>query len=86
MKPADAFTCEEVSRRLDDFLDRALSTDELQRVQEHLETCVECASEYRFEGSLLSEVRRKVSRIDLPAGLKERIASRLAAAANEPER
>ncbi|MGH9362201.1 MAG: anti-sigma factor family protein [Thermoanaerobaculia bacterium] len=77
MSLPDRFTCDEVFRRLDLYLDRTLGPEELRRVQEHLETCAECAGEYRFEESLLAEVRRKVGRIDLPAGLAERIAARL---------
>lgn len=83
--PLDRMACEEVFRRLDDYLDRALSADELHRVEAHLETCAECAAEYRFEHSLVSEVRGKVGRIELPPGLMARIASRLAER-DEPER
>lgn len=77
MSAPDRYTCDEVFRRLDLYLDRTLAAEELARVQEHLETCAECAGEYRFEESLVAEVRRKVGRIDLPAGLLERITSRL---------
>lgn len=85
MSAPDRLTCEEVFRRLDDYLDRALSPDELRRVEEHLETCAACASEYRFEENLVAEVRHKVSRVDLPAGLKERVASQLAAVKGKPQ-
>jgi anti-sigma factor (TIGR02949 family) len=81
----DRLTCEEVFRRLDDFLDRALAGDELRLVREHLETCAVCTAEYRFEESLVSEVRGKLERIELPSGLMERIASKLAAAEDDPE-
>lgn len=85
MSAPDRSTCDDVFRRLDRYLDRTLDPEELRLVQEHLETCAECAGEYRFEESLLAEVRRKVSRLDLPAGLLERIAARLAAPGDEPE-
>jgi anti-sigma factor (TIGR02949 family) len=84
MSLPDHFTCDEVFRRLDLYLDRTLSPEELQRVQEHLETCAECAGEYRFEENLLAEVRRKVGRIDLPAGLAERLAARFDPSRKEP--
>ncbi len=84
MSLPDRFTCDEVFRRLDLYLDRTLSPEELQRVQEHLETCAECAGEYRFEENLLAVVRRKVGRLDLPAGLAERIAARLGPSRDEP--
>lgn len=85
MSRPDRLTCEEVFRRLDDYLDRALSGEELARVREHLETCAVCAGEYRFEENLVSEVRRKVARIDLPPGLAERLAARLRPPGDEPE-
>lgn len=81
----DRLTCEEVFRRLDDYLDRTLSADELARVQEHLETCAVCAGEYRFEEGVVSEVRSKVARIEVPAGLVDRIASRLHPAGGDSE-
>jgi mycothiol system anti-sigma-R factor len=82
----DRFTCEDVFRRLDDYLDRALSPEELRKVQEHLETCAACAGEYRFEESFLAGVREKVSRIDMPADLLDRITARLAAPPDSPEK
>lgn len=85
MSHPDRLTCEETFRRLDDYLDRALSREELARVREHLETCAVCAGEYRFEENLVSEVRRKVARIDLPPGLAERLAARLRPDGGEPE-
>lgn len=85
MKHPDRLTCEEVFRRLDDYLDRTLADDELARVREHLETCAACTSEYRFEEGVVSEVRRKVARIDVPPGLMERITGSLRPAGEDPE-
>jgi anti-sigma factor (TIGR02949 family) len=73
MGPVSRFTCEEAFRRLDDYLDRELSPEEMAMVREHLETCAVCTREFTFEASLLTEVRRKVQRIDVPPGLLERI-------------
>lgn len=73
----DRFTCEDVFRRLDTYLDRELSAEELKLVQEHLETCAMCAGEYRFEESFIEGVREKVKRIDMPEGLMDRITARL---------
>ena len=42
MHPPDRFTCEEIFARLDDYLDRELSADEMRMVKEHLETCAAC--------------------------------------------
>lgn len=81
----DRWTCEEVFRRLDGYLDRSLTAEELARVNEHLETCVVCAGEYRFEESLIEELQRKVRRIGMPDGLAERLSARLDASRSEPE-
>lgn len=74
----DRLTCEELFRRLDDYLDRELSEDEARLVREHLETCAVCATEYTFEASMLRGVREKLRRIAAPPGLMERISKRIA--------
>ncbi len=79
MHPPDRFTCEEVFTRLDDYLDRELTTDELRMVREHLETCAACASEYKFEAGVLDGVRQKLRRLEVPEGLMARITARIAA-------
>ena len=67
------FACEDVFRRLDDFLDRELSPEEARLVEEHLSTCAQCASEHRFERRVLDEVRGKLQRIRAPEGLMDRV-------------
>lgn len=79
MHPPDRFTCEEVFSRLDDYLDRELTADELRMVREHLETCAACASEHKFESGVLDGVRQKLSRLAVPEGLMARITARIAA-------
>lgn len=78
MHPPDRFTCEEIFARLDDYLDRELSADEMRMVREHLETCAACSSEHRFEMGVIDDVRAKLRRIDVPNGLMARISARLA--------
>jgi anti-sigma factor (TIGR02949 family) len=73
------YTCEEMFRRLDDYLDRELGPVEMRRVREHLETCAACASEYEFEGSVLAEVRTKLRRISAPVELLGKVEALLAA-------
>ena len=80
----DRYTCEEVFRRMDDFLDRELKPGEAARVRAHLETCAACASEYTFEESVLLEVRAKLQRVEVPAALRAAMALRLAAARASP--
>ena len=74
MMALQRYTCEEAFRRLDDYLDRELTPDEMRKVQEHLETCAACATEFAFESSVVQHVRTKLQRIDAPAALRDRIA------------
>ena len=78
MGRVDRLTCEELFRRLDDYLDRELDDDEARLVREHLETCVVCAGEYAFEASVLRNVREKLGRIQAPAGLMAKISRAIA--------
>lgn len=77
MNRPNKMTCEEVFRRLDDFVDKELTPAEQQRVQEHLESCVVCAAEHRFEMSLIDELRAKLERIQMPRHLMADITDRL---------
>ena len=67
------YTCEEAFRRLDDYLDRELSSEETTLVHDHLEICAGCAREFNFEASVLHGVREKLRQIDLPPTLEARI-------------
>lgn len=71
------FTCEEMFRRLDDYMDRELTADEARLVREHLEVCAVCAAEYEFEANMLRGVREKLRRIAAPPDLLGRISARL---------
>jgi anti-sigma factor (TIGR02949 family) len=76
-EPLDRMTCEAAFRRLDDYLDRELSPEEMRRVEEHLRICEICTSEFVFEAIVLTGVRRKLQSIEAPADLLARIAARL---------
>jgi anti-sigma factor (TIGR02949 family) len=76
-EPLDRMTCEAAFRRLDDYLDRELSREEMRQVEEHLRICDVCTSEFVFEASVLTGVRRKLQSIEAPADLLARIAARL---------
>ena len=73
MPRIDRYTCEETFRRLDDYLDRELTPEELERVQAHMETCAFCAAEFAFEGDILDAVRAKLRRVSAPPDLLERV-------------
>jgi anti-sigma factor (TIGR02949 family) len=77
IEPVDRLTCEEAFRRLDDYLDRELSPDEMRRIEEHLRVCEVCTSEFVFEASVLTGVRGKLQSIAAPPDLLARIAARL---------
>ncbi len=72
-------TCEEAFARLDDFLDRELDAAEMRLVQEHLDACAACAGEFRFEATVLGDLRAKLTRIDVPRTLLAKISARIAA-------
>ena len=69
MTTTDPLTCSEVFRRLDDYLDRELSPEEMLLVRAHLETCAACAAEHRFERRVLDSVKEKVRRLPVPSDL-----------------
>ena len=77
MGQLDRMTCEQAFARIDDFLDRELSPDEMRQVQEHLDICAVCSTEFKFEATVIEGVRDKLRRIDVPADLLARIARRL---------
>lgn len=80
MSHLDRYTCEEMLRRLDGYVDRELSPAEMERARRHLETCAACAAEFGFQARMLAELRAKLRRIDVPGDLLARIAERLRAA------
>jgi len=77
MSAGSRLSCEEVFRRLDDYVDRALEPGEIHLVEEHLADCVQCAREFEFEETLLAEVRTRLRRLDVPKSLAEEVRARL---------
>jgi anti-sigma factor (TIGR02949 family) len=69
--------CEEAFRRLNDYLDRRLTPEEMRIIEEHLEICAWCAQEFNYETSVLHGLKRKVRQLDIPVGLLSRILSQL---------
>ena len=83
MGHVNRLTCEEIFRRLDDYLDRELNADEMRLVKEHLDTCAQCAREHAFDRQLLDDVRAKLQRFDVPADLRRRVGKALERAAED---
>lgn len=77
MSRLDRTNCEEAFRRLDDFLDRRLTPDEIRIIEEHLEVCAWCTREFNFEASVLHGVKRKLRHLEAPPDLVTKILSRL---------
>jgi anti-sigma factor (TIGR02949 family) len=80
MSHIDRYTCEEVLRRLDDYIDRELSPREMQLAREHIETCAACAREHAFAAGTLQTLKTKLRRLDVPQELMDRISLTLAEA------
>jgi anti-sigma factor (TIGR02949 family) len=76
----DRYTCEDVFRRLDHYVDRELSLPETRLVEDHLATCSACAAEYAFESHVIAELRAKLRRVAVPETLLSRIEAALTAA------
>jgi anti-sigma factor (TIGR02949 family) len=74
----DRMTCEQAFARIDDFLDRELSPEEMEQVQAHLDTCAVCSREFQFEAGIIDGVRAKLRRIEVPPDLLARITRKLA--------
>src|SRR3954467_15880259 len=85
MSTIDRYTCEDVLRRLDDYLDRQLSAREMELARTHIEACAACAQEYGFSVSTLSTIKTKLRRIDVAPDLIDRISLVLAEAHAEEE-
>jgi anti-sigma factor (TIGR02949 family) len=79
----DRFNCEQVFKRLDDYLDHELTPDEMERITEHLEICAWCANTYEFQAGILNELRDRLQRVPAPTHLRAKIAGALAKARAE---
>ncbi|HRF58702.1 MAG TPA: zf-HC2 domain-containing protein [Fimbriimonadaceae bacterium] len=75
-----AYDCAETIRRLNDYLDRELSPEEVEMVEAHLATCEHCAAEYGFEQVLLGEIKAKMAQATMPEELRARLQAFIAKA------
>lgn len=71
-------TCEEAVRRLSSYLDRALSGETLQQLEEHLQVCLDCCDKLQFSRQLDTLVKGRIRDVQLPEGIEDRIRRRLA--------
>ena len=77
MSAPDKCSCKEAFERLDAFLLRDLTPEEVKRVDAHLCECIECAEAFKLEEKVLECVKRKVSQIALPQDLLDRVKAAL---------
>jgi len=82
MSDRSGLTCIEVFNRLDDYLDRNLSDEEIALVARHLDECLMCANEYRFEATVLEGLKARLRRVEMPAHVLSSIMLRLQAESN----
>ena len=65
--------CKHVFEKLDDYLDRELSPQEMTRVEEHLRDCEHCALDAQFESQVLDSLKERMRRLTIPDSLKQRV-------------
>ena len=85
MEHLDHYTCVQALERLDDYIDRELSRDEVALVEAHLGTCADCAAKFRFEGAVVTAIRGKLAHLEVPVDLAERILAQLPACPTREE-
>lgn len=73
--------CNEILRSLDAYLDGELSVEDSRHFEDHVAACFPCHERQEFRRVLRQVVRIKLTRVDLPPGLAERIRG----AINSPE-
>jgi mycothiol system anti-sigma-R factor len=76
--------CMETVKLLGEFLDRELTTCEIETVQGHLDRCPPCLNVYRFEEKLKRLVRVHCERECAPSDLRDQILARLKQRASRP--
>jgi mycothiol system anti-sigma-R factor len=74
----------ETVKLLGEFLDRELTTCEIETVQGHLDRCPPCLNVYRFEEKLKRLVRVHCERECAPSDLRDQILARLKQRASRP--
>lgn len=74
------FSCEEFLHRLPGFLDREHHPADEALLRDHLVWCERCLRKYRFERALIDVVRQRLSSVEVPAGLQDRVAAVLSLA------
>jgi anti-sigma factor RsiW len=70
-------TRKEALRRLDDYIDRELSPEEMERVRRHLKICHACTRKFAAEQNFVREMRAKLDHLVLPPDLLRQVSAAL---------
>lgn len=77
MEKQEPFDCEATFKRLDDYLDGELGSEEISLIRAHLGDCEVCAREFVFEETLVDEIRQKINSVEIPSDLRSRVSTLL---------
>jgi hypothetical protein len=77
MNELDRLQCEQVFKRLDDYIDSELTANEMDKIKMHLEACAWCTGAYEFQTCVLNEVEARLQRIAISAALRDKVADAL---------
>lgn len=78
-------SCDEAARQFFAYLDRALSGEAVEALEQHLAACLDCCDKVQFSSRVDEFVRERLAEAPPPAGLAERIRRGLARAAPKEE-
>ena len=78
-------SCDQAVRQFYAYLDRALSGESLEALEEHLSACLECCDKVQFSRRVEEFMRARLGGALPPAGLEDRIKRGLALAGRSEE-
>jgi len=73
MEAMPGLSCAEAVQRLVAYLDRAIAGEELDRLEAHLQACLDCCDRLAFSRTLDACVKARLPQGDLPPGLEARL-------------
>lgn len=66
-------TCDQVTKQFFAYLDRALSGEPIDQIEEHLEECLSCCDKLAFSRQVDAFVKARVPDGRVPEGLEARV-------------
>ena len=73
----ESIDCEEVMKKLWDYLDGELSPTKMQTIAAHIAMCARCYPQYQFERAFLEAIATAHRGVAAPAGMRERLITSL---------